>query len=103
MFSEIEQKRHEIQRLCRKYNVRKLVVFGSAAQGDFDPEHSDIDFLVIFDERPCVAYANAYFGLWEDLERLFQRPIDLMTESGLTNPFLRKEVEKSQQAVLYAA
>jgi uncharacterized protein len=35
--------------LCRRFHVRRLDVFGSAARGDFDPEHSDVDFIVEFD------------------------------------------------------
>lgn len=36
--------------ICRRFGVRRLDVFGSASRGtDFDPEHSDVDFLVEFD------------------------------------------------------
>jgi predicted nucleotidyltransferase len=45
----IDQRREDIARLRRRYGVRRLAVFGSAASGaDFDPDRSDADFLVTF-------------------------------------------------------
>jgi predicted nucleotidyltransferase len=58
--------------------VRRLNLFGSAARGDFDPQRSDVDFLVEFDRTHTDAL---YFGLKEALEGLLGRPVDLV-ESG---------------------
>lgn len=81
--------------LCRRFGVRRLDLFGSAATGRFDPDRSDLDFLVAFDEPlpPPSAYADAFFGLREGLEALFGRPVDLLTEPALENPYLRRRVE----------
>ena len=42
----LEGHRQQLADLCRKYRVRRLDVFGSAAQGDFDEEANDVDLLV---------------------------------------------------------
>ena len=46
----IKEKREAVAEHCRRLNVRRLDVFGSAANGSFDPAKSDIDFLVEMDE-----------------------------------------------------
>jgi predicted nucleotidyltransferase len=92
----------ELIELCRKHHVRRLDVFGSAAGSEFDPERSDFDFLVEFDELPPGGYANAFFGLKEDLERLLGRPVDLVILSAIRNPYFRQSIEANREP-LYAA
>jgi predicted nucleotidyltransferase len=46
MIDEIESHREELRALCRRFHVRRLDLFGSAARGDLDPTRSDFDFLV---------------------------------------------------------
>ncbi len=77
-----------IAALCRRFNVRRLELFGSAATGRFDPERSDVDLLVEFAPMPPAAYAAAYFGLSEALEAACGRPVDLVSEAALANPYL---------------
>ena len=49
MHAEIAQRKEQLIALCRRYDVGRLEVFGSAARGfDFDPAASDADFLVEF-------------------------------------------------------
>ena len=83
--------------LCRHFHVRQLDLFGSAADGRFDPAHSDLDFLVAFEALPGAAYADAYFGLRDGLAGLFGRPVDLLTEPALENPYLRRRIEAQRQ------
>jgi uncharacterized protein len=81
--------------LCRRFEVRRLDLFGSAATGRFDPARSDLDFLVDFDEASRGGFYGGYFGLLEGLEALFQRRVDLLTEASLENPYRRRiEAEK---------
>ena len=63
MVSEIELHQEELRALCRRFQVQRLDLFGSAARGDFDPEHSDIDFIVEFDRSARQHPFDAYFGL----------------------------------------
>jgi hypothetical protein len=95
----IDQHRKEVATLCRRAGARRLDVFGSAARADFDPASSDLDFYVEFDELPPAKYADAYFALKESLEALFGRPVDLITEASLENPYFRERVEAERQAV----
>lgn len=102
MDTAIASRREDIAALCRRFGVKRLDLFGSAASGVFDPRRSDFDFLVDLGEQSSAAYVEAYFGLQESLESLLGRPVDLVTDSSLTNPCLRSSILKSRQP-LYAA
>lgn len=95
----IESKSEALALLCRRHGVRRLELFGSATTDEFDPARSDLDFLVEFDALPPAKLADAYFGLKEGLEALFARPVDLVTESSLSNPYFRARVMAERQAV----
>ena len=97
-----DQKREQLAVLCRQYRVRRLALFGAAVGEDFDPERSDLYFLVEFEPLPPGTYADTYFGLLEALQQLFGRPVDLVDDSAIKNPYFRESVERSQ-ALLYAA
>jgi len=91
-----------IAELCRRYGVRKLDLFGSAAGPDFDPRLSDVDFMVEFtDPRPEGA-ADRYFGLHDELQQILGRPVDLVMRSAVKNPYFQRTVEQ-HQLNLYAA
>ncbi|MBI4310817.1 MAG: nucleotidyltransferase domain-containing protein [Chloroflexi bacterium] len=98
----IEEKRSEIAALCRRFYVRRLEVFGSAAGDDFDPDRSDVDLLVEFEPDFPMAALDAYFGFKEAMETLLGRPVDLVMPSAIRNPFLRESIDRSR-ALLYAA
>ena len=99
MTNLIEQHREEVAALCRRTGARRLDVFGSAARADFDPTSSDLDFLVEFDDLPPARYADAYFVLKDSLEALFDRPVDLVTDAGLENPYFRDRVIAERKLV----
>ena len=102
MIPLIEEKREDLKQLCARYRVRRLELFGSAARGKFDAEHSDLDFLVEFQDLPPGEYADHYFGLLFALEDLFQRDIDLIMVSAIRNPYFMQDIASSR-TVLYAA
>jgi predicted nucleotidyltransferase len=85
MISAVEDRRTEIAILCRRYGVERLDVFGSASgTGEgFDPEGSDLDFVVSFERREPQDLFRRYFGLEGDLEALFGRRVDLLMEGAL--------------------
>lgn len=95
----VEQKLPELERACRRRHVRRMELFGSAAGGSFDPAHSDLDFLVTFEDLGAGEYAEAYFGLLEDLEGLFERPVDLVAETAFRNPYFRQTVDATRTLV----
>ncbi len=89
----------DISGICMKHRVKSLQVFGSAATGKFDPESSDIDFVVEFQQMTPSEHADAYFGLMEDLEALLGRPVDLVEMEPVRNPYFRKSVDDSRVLV----
>ena len=96
----IEKKRGELAELCHRYGVERLYLFGSAATGRFHPPSSDLDFIVeMAGRQPNAAYADRYLGFAEELERLFGRSVDLITEQSIRNPYFRREVEATRQLV----
>lgn len=95
-------RRPEVAALCRRFHVRRLDLFGSAARGTFDAARSDLDFVVTFEELHPVALADAWFGLREGLAALFGRAVDLLTAESIRNPYLRESIERSRRN-LYAA
>jgi uncharacterized protein len=98
----IEQHRDEVAALCRRFSVARLEVFGSAADGTFDPAHSDVDFLVEFRPLDPGPLADAYFGLLDGLRRLFQRKIDLVIPRSIRNPYFLRGVNETRR-LFYAA
>jgi predicted nucleotidyltransferase len=100
--SILSGKEEALTRLCRKYRVRRLDVFGSAADGSFQHGNSDLDFLVEFEPCEPRDHYERYFGLLEALETLFQRPVDLVEAAALRNPFFIRQVNESRRLV-YAA
>ena len=98
MVAIVEQRRTTLVELCRRYRVERLYLFGSAVSGHFDARRSDLDFLVRFSDRePTGEYADRYLGFAEALEQLFDRPVDVVTEESIHNPYFRCEVESTRQ------
>ena len=98
----LDRRREDVVRLCRRHGVARLEVFGSATDDSFDPEHSDLDFLVTF--APCAPgeHYERYFGLVESLESLFGRPVDLVEASAMRNPYFVRSVNETK-ALLYVS
>ena len=101
MIAEISSHREELRELCRRFHVRRLDLFGSAAGDDFDPERSDLDFLVEFEPEGRDAF-KTYFGLKELLEALFGRSVDLVERSAIRNPYFKESVERSREPIFEA-
>jgi predicted nucleotidyltransferase len=89
----------ELANLCTVYGVKCLELFGSASRDDFDLEESDLDFLVEFADSHTMGAFDRYFGLKEDLEQLFQRPVDLVEVKAIKNPYFRQAVEQDKVLV----
>lgn len=93
--------RPELAQLCRRYGVRRLDLFGSAAAGGFDAARSDVDFVVEFDGDPTHLF-DRYFGLEASLEALYGRRVDLVSEGASANPYFVEAVNRTRRRV-YAA
>lgn len=88
--------------LCRRNRVRRLELFGSAASGSFDPQTSDLDFLVEFDEDGWEGSSDRYFGVLFGLEDLFHRKVDLVELAAVRNPWFL-EVARRHRKLVYDA
>jgi uncharacterized protein len=84
-----------IRKQCKLHNVKHLFLFGSALRDDFN-EKSDIDFIVDFDGVSIENYADNYFDLKFLLEDRINRPIDLIEEKAIKNPFFKQNIDKSK-------
>lgn len=95
----VDRHKPDVADLCREHQVRRLEVFGSAADGSFRPESSDIDFLVEFLPLGPGECYECYFGLLESLQKLFERRVDLVDVECLKNPYFIKGVNHSRKMV----
>jgi predicted nucleotidyltransferase len=92
----------QLAALCRRLGVRRLELFGSATTEHFDLARSDLDFLYEFEDLSSPALADRFFELWEGLEALFARKVDLVSARSIRNPYFLRKVNE-QRRVLYAA
>jgi predicted nucleotidyltransferase len=100
MHTLIEQHIPEISALCRRYGVRRLDVFGSAARGaDFDEAESDADFLVEFASGSHMGPLTQFVGLADDLQALLGRPVDLVEAGAVENPYILAGIESARETV----
>ena len=100
MHSEIADKKEELVELCRRHEVVRLEVFGSAARGvDFDPISSDADFLVEFNPENDLISLREYFNFADALRETLDRPVDLVELSAIKNPLLRAAINKSRELI----
>lgn len=98
----VKDKLKDMIDICKIRGVRRIALFGSAATGSFDQISTDLDLVVEFKPMSPAQHADNYFGLMEDLERIFGVPIDLVEMGPIRNPFFRQAVAETQ-VVLYEA
>lgn len=99
MIPLIEENRDAIAALCRRYGVQKLAVFGSAVTGEWDPAHSDIDFLIDLGTYDLdVTWRLLGFGV--AMEDLLSHEVDLVTQRSLKTPWFRDEVLSTMEVVV---
>jgi len=91
--------RDALARVCTRYHVTELSLFGSAARGTLRPG-SDVDLLVVFEEGAVVTLFTL-IDLQTELSELLGRRVDLVPKGGL-KATLRSEV-LAEARVLYAA
>jgi predicted nucleotidyltransferase len=104
MHATIREKREALAELCRRYDVTRLDVFGSAARGhDFDPAKSDADFLVEFDRQTRLRPLEQFFGFAEALEEALGRPVDLVERSAIetSRNYIRRRAILNEAEAIY--
>ncbi|MCK6440886.1 MAG: nucleotidyltransferase family protein [Planctomycetes bacterium] len=90
----------QIADFCRRHSIVRLSLFGSVVRGDFRPD-SDVDVLVKFDDAAQLTLLDLVH-IRDKLAALLARPVDLIEEGTIENPFRKKSIARDQQ-VVYAA
>jgi predicted nucleotidyltransferase len=94
------QRMDQLKELCHKHGVSKLYAFGSIASEAFNVKTSDIDLQVeLLPIKDPVAKGLTLLDLWDELEKLFGRKVDLLTDQPIKNPFFRKVLEETKVLV----
>jgi hypothetical protein len=86
---------NSIRDLCKKHRVQSLYVFGSAAT-DKSGKNSDVDLLVTFEPGFIKGYLSNYFSMTNELEQIFNKNVDLVEQSAMTNPYFIQSVNESK-------
>ena len=84
-----------VSTLCRKYNVKTLYVFGSILTKRFGND-SDVDLIVAFNDIPVEDYADNYFDFKFSLQDILKRPVDLLEEQAIKNPYFRQNIDRNK-------
>lgn len=90
-----------LKALCMKYNVKSLFAFGSVCTENFN-KNSDIDLLISFKPMDYGDYADTYFEITEELEKILKRPVDLITDKSLGNPYFIESLNQTKTPIYEA-
>jgi predicted nucleotidyltransferase len=93
---EILKQESNFLSLCKKHNVSYLYAFGSATTNQFNKHSSDIDLLVEIDDPDPIQRGEKLLSLWDTFELFFQRRVDLLTDSSIRNPYLRRSIDSTK-------
>lgn len=100
----IELHKTALINLCKQHHVKRLYVFGSAIRKDFR-EDSDVDFSVLFDRsilKDPSDFGENYLDFILNLEKEFERGVDVINEEKLKNPYFASVLNKTKE-LFYAA
>jgi len=84
-----------IKNLCAEYKVETLFAFGSVCTDRFN-NSSDVDLLISFKDIDPEEYTDNYFDLAEKFENLLNRPVDLITNKSLSNPYFINSINQTR-------
>lgn len=90
-------KRKEIEQICRDFRIQQLDLFGSALKDEKSAR--DYDFLVNLGNCPRGTLLKTYLEFADALEDLLGKPVDLVTEGSLKNPYFRDQVLNERQTI----
>lgn len=88
----------KLNKLCNKYKVSKLYLFGSARSKNFN-KNSDLDFIVTFKDIDKDDYFDNYYDFKFSLIDALNRKIDLLEEKAIRNPFLKISIDNSKEKI----
>ena len=88
-----------VVQICEKYNVSRLYVFGSVLTERFSDESSDLDLQVELEPMPVIEKGEKLIQFWNELETLFHRKVDLLTDQPIKNQYFKVQVEKTKKLI----
>ena len=88
----------DISKLCADHKVKQLYAFGSVLSTKFNHE-SDVDLVVDFDPIDLSLYADNYFDFKFSLQNILNRPIDLLEDKAIKNPYFRQTLNQQRQLI----
>jgi predicted nucleotidyltransferase len=94
----VERQIDSVKRLCDRYKVKNLYLFGSALTDRFS-DKSDVDLLVEFKRMALKNYADNYFDFKFSLQNTFKREVDLLENKAIKNPYLRRSIDRNKQLI----
>jgi predicted nucleotidyltransferase len=103
MNAELQSKMRQVISLCQEHGIARLDVFGSAARTDFDPQKSDYDFIVEFEDiGPGTNYGFRFLDFADALESLLGRKVDILTQDSIKNPYLKQAIDEDRRTIYEA-
>ncbi len=94
----LDKYKNDINQLCSNHKVSQLYAFGSVLTNNFTNE-SDIDLLVNFEPIDISQYADNYFDFKFSLQKILNRPIDLLEDKAIKNPYFRQSINEKRQLI----
>jgi len=91
---------NEIVRLCEKFRINELSIFGSSINDNFT-EDSDVDILVSFNNNSNISLFDI-MDLESEFSKLVKRDVDIVEKESLKNPIREKNILTTRE-VIYAA
>ena len=88
----------DIVRLCVKYHITKMSIFGSVLRDDFS-NRSDVDILVSYENYKENNNPFDFLYIEDDFEQLLNREVDVVDIDELTNPIRRKKILSTCEVV----
>lgn len=92
----IKYKMTDFISLCKSHNVKSLYAFGSSITNHFNEDSSDIDLLIEIENDDPIERGENLMNIWDKFEQFFQRKVDLLTNTSIKKPILRKSIDSTK-------
>ncbi|GAB3898803.1 hypothetical protein GCM10028803_18910 [Larkinella knui] len=96
LHSSLQAKLPQLIALLKNHKVKRAYAFGSVCTDRFTTQ-SDIDLLIDFEiSEPFDGYAENFWNLEEELQKLLNRSVDLVPQHTLRNPYFISSVNRTR-------
>jgi predicted nucleotidyltransferase len=95
----IEENKKALFDICIKYQVEKMYAFGSVLTNQFNSDKSDVDLVVELKPLPVFEKGEKLISLWDELENLFKRKVDLLTDQPIRNAVFKQQIERTKKLI----